>query len=486
MEILLILGIPLALSLAALTVKRTRAVEYLNIAGYACAFLFAVSLADKAAASSAPLVLWNFFCVDGLSAFFIFMVAFIDLACAVYAMSYLESDLADGLISPAKTGFYYFLFNIFSFSMFFVCTVNNLGLVWLAVEMTTLTSAFLVGFYNSKRSVEAAWKYIILCSVGITLALLGTVLLYYTASLHGGVRTLNWTDMAAAASRMDPKILKIAFLFILVGYGTKAGLAPMHAWLPDAHSQAPTPVSALLSAVLLKTAVYAILRFAMILNRTLGPAYCSNLLLFFGLLSLAVAAGFILVQKDIKRLLAYSSVEHIGIICIGVGIGGPAGLYGAFLHVFNHAVTKTLMFFGAGNIIKHYKTRNMHSMKGVIAAMPFTGVVVLIGAFALAGSAPFSIFISELYILIAAFSAGRFRVAGLFLLFVAIIFGAVIHHFSKALFGRKPEGLPVKTEPLSVKLVLLALLGFLLYMGFGTPGFLNRFINSAAAVMTGI
>lgn len=484
MEILLILAIPLALSLAALYVKRTRTVERLNIAGYACAFLLAVSLADRAADSAAPLTLWNFFCVDGLGAFFIFLIAFIDLACAVYAMSYLESDLAEGHISPAKTGFYYFLFNIFSFSMFFVGAVDNLGLVWLAVEMTTLTSAFLVGFYNSKRSVEAAWKYIILCSVGITLALLGTVLLYYTASVHGGVRTLNWTDMAAAASRMDPKILKIAFLFVLVGYGTKAGLAPMHAWLPDAHSQAPTPVSALLSAVLLKTAVYAILRFAMITNSALGAGYCSGLLLFFGLLSLAVSAGFILVQKDIKRLLAYSSVEHIGVICVGLGIGGPIGLYGAFLHIFNHAVTKTLMFFGAGNIIKHYKTRNMHSMKGVIAAMPFTGVIVLIGAFALAGSAPFSIFISELYILLAAFSAGRPWVAGLFLFFVAIIFGALVHHFSKALFGRKPEGMPVKTEPLSVKLIMLALLGFLLYMGFGTPGLLNRFINSAVAVMT--
>jgi len=483
-EILLILAIPLALSLAALAVKKTRTIEALNIAGYAAAFLLSVSLADKAA--DARVNLWDFFCVDGLSAYFIFIVALIDLACAIYSMSYLESDLADGHISPAKTGFYYFLFNIFSLSMFFVGAVNSLGLVWLAIEMTTLTSAFLVGFYNSKRSVEAAWKYIILCSVGITLALLGTVLLYYTASVHGGLRTLNWTDMAAAAPLMDPKILKIAFLFILVGYGTKAGLAPMHAWLPDAHSQAPTPVSALLSAVLLKTAIYAILRFAMIVNSTLGPAYTSNLLLFFGLLSLAVSAGFILVQKDIKRLLAYSSVEHIGIICVGLGIGGPAGLFGAFLHVFNHAVTKTLMFFGAGNIIKHYKTRNMHSMKGVLAAMPFTGAAVMLGAFALAGSVPFSVFISELYILLAAVTAGKYWAAGIFLLFVAIIFGALIHHFSKALFGRKPDGLPVKTEPLSVKLVLLALLGLMAFMGFSTPGLLARFINAAVAVMTGV
>jgi hydrogenase-4 component F len=485
-DILIILAIPLALSLAALFIKKTRTIESLNIAGYACALLFSIKLADSVALSKTPLNLWNFFCVDGLSAFFIFIVAFIDLACAVYAVSYLENDIADGLISPGKTGFYYFLFNIFSLSMFFVGAVNNLGLLWLAVEMTTLTSAFLVGFYNSKRSVEAAWKYIILCSVGITLALLGTILFYYTASVHGGIRTLNWTDMAAVASRLDPKILKVAFLFILIGYGTKAGLAPMHTWLPDAHSQAPTPVSALLSAVLLKTAIYAVLRFAMITGKALGTAYCSDLLLFFGILSLAVSAGFILVQKDIKRLLAYSSVEHIGIICVGLGIGGPLGLYGALLHVFNHAATKTLMFFSAGNIIKHYKTRNMHAMKGVLAAMPFTGFFALLGAFALAGSAPFSIFISELIILIAGFSAGRLWVCGLFLLFVAIIFGAVVHHFSKALFGRKPDNIAVRTEPLSVKLVFLALFAFMLFMGFKVPGFINRFINSAVAAMTGV
>ena len=434
MEILLILAIPLALSLAALAVKKTRTIEALNIAGYAAAFLLSVSLADKAA--DARVNLWDFFCVDGLSAYFIFIVALIDLACAIYSMSYLESDLADGHISPAKTGFYYFLFNIFSLSMFFVGAVNSLGLVWLAIEMTTLTSAFLVGFYNSKRSVEAAWKYIILCSVGITLALLGTVLLYYTASVHGGLRTLNWTDMAAAAPLMDPKILKIAFLFILVGYGTKAGLAPMHAWLPDAHSQAPTPVSALLSAVLLKTAIYAILRFAMIVNSTLGPAYTSNLLLFFGLLSLAVSAGFILVQKDIKRLLAYSSVEHIGIICVGLGIGGPAGLFGAFLHVFNHAVFKTTLFANSAALEKQAGTTDMDQLGGLQARMPVTSVTSVIVILSTAGIPPLSGFWSKVMIVLAVWQAGFQWSAGLAVLASILTLAYFLAMQRKVFFGK--------------------------------------------------
>jgi hydrogenase-4 component F len=263
--------------------------------------------------------------------------------------------------------------------------------------------------------------------------------------------------MVAGAGRMDHNILKIAFIFILVGYGTKAGLAPMHTWLPDAHSQAPAPISALLSGVLLKTALYAILRFGVIVINSVGIAYFSRLMLLFGLVSLAIASGFILVQKDLKRLLAYSSIEHLGIISIGFGLGTPLAVAGALVHVFGHAATKSLMFFGAGTMVSVYKEHSMRAIRGVIKVAPFTGIMVLWGVFALCGFPPFSIFISELMIIIAAFSAGSFLAAGLLLLFLSAIFAAFMLHFPRMLFGNAPQAIAREDEPLSGKLALLFL-----------------------------
>lgn len=400
----------------------------------------------------------GFIYIDALSAFFIFVISVVAFAAALYSIGYIERDIEKGAISQRKAGIYYLLFNLFCFSMFLVPAVDNLGMLWVAIEMTTLISAFLVGFYNTKESVEAAWKYIIICSVGIIFALLGTILFSYAFSLSGGMKSLNFSDMAAAAGKMDKNILKIAFIFILVGYGTKAGLAPMHTWLPDAHSQAIAPISALLSGVLLKTAVYAILRFGIIVVKGVGFQYFGNLMITLGVISLAISGGFVLVQKDLKRLLAYSSIEHIGIISIGFGLGTTLGFIGALLHVFNHAVTKSLMFFGAGDIVSAYNKHNMNAMRGAMKALPFSGAMVLIGVFALTGFPPFSIFISEIIILIAAFVNGSYLAAGLLLLFLGVIFGAFIYHFGKVLFGNLPKDMAVKGEPLSGKLAFLFLL----------------------------
>ncbi|PJC47628.1 MAG: hydrogenase 4 subunit F, partial [Candidatus Omnitrophica bacterium CG_4_9_14_0_2_um_filter_42_8] len=281
-----------------------------------------ILLLKKTVLSGGVKLCGDFIYLDALSAFFIFVISVVAFAAALYSVGYIRKDIEKGIISEKKARVYYILFNLFCCSMLFVPAVNNLGILWVAIEMTTLISAFLVGFYNSKESVEAAWKYIIICSVGIIFALLGTILFYYAFSLSGGTRSLNWSIIAAGAANMDKNILKVAFIFILVGYGTKAGLAPMHTWLPDAHSQAVSPISALLSGVLLKTAIYAILRFGIIIIKGVGFAYFSNLMILFGMISLAISCGFILVQKDLKRLLAYHSVEHVGIISIGLGIGG--------------------------------------------------------------------------------------------------------------------------------------------------------------------
>lgn len=457
MPIGIVLVMPLFLALVSLVLKRHKALGVVNSIGYLAVLAAAVILLKNVVVARAPQVHFGFIYLDSLSAFFIFVIAVVCLAAALYSIGYIRKDVVAGIISEKKAGMYYILFNLFCFSMFFVPAVNNLGMLWVGIEMTTLISAFLVGFYNNKRSVEAAWKYIIICSVGIILALLGTILFSYAFSQAGGAKSLNGSDMIAAAARMDKNILKVAFIFILVGYGTKAGLAPMHTWLPDAHSQAVAPTSALLSGVLLKTAVYAILRFGAIVIKAVGFSYFAHLMILLGLVSVAISCGFILVQKDPKRLLAYSSIEHIGIIAVGFGLGSPLAAAGALFHIYNHAVTKSLLFFGAGNIVSAYERHNMRAIRGVLKAMPFTGTMVLLGMFALTGFPPFSIFASEIIILIAAFTSGSYLVAGLVLLFLAVIFGAFVFHFGEMLFGHLPKGRPAAGEPLSGKLAFLFL-----------------------------
>lgn len=464
--IFIILTIPVILAAVALAFKKQRVFGPVNAFGYFVVLLMGGLLFRETLVSDRAFSYFGFIYIDPLSAFFIFVTSVVAFAASLYSIGYVRRDVESGVMSEKKAGAYYGLFNFFCLSMFFVPSVNNLGMLWVAIEMTTLISAFLVGFYNNKESVEAAWKYIIICSLGIIFALLGTILFSYAFSLLGGAKSLNWSDIIVAAGQMDKNILKVAFIFILVGYGTKAGLAPMHTWLPDAHSQAVAPISALLSGVLLKTAIYAILRFGMIVISGVGFGYFSNLMLLLGLISLAISCGFILVQKDVKRLLAYSSIEHVGIIAIGFSLNSALGFAGALLHVFNHAVTKSLMFFGAGEIVHNYRKHSIKNIRGVIASMPFTGVAVLIGVFALTGFPPFSIFISEIMIIIAAFIKGSYVAAGALLLFLAVIFGAFIHHFGGMLFGEAPKEMAVTGESLSGKLAFLFLLIPICFMGF--------------------
>jgi len=469
MQIFLILGIPALFSIAVLFIKKQRAFGIINSAGYLSVLFAAIGLFRGVIVKGSAKAFFGFIYIDFLSAFFILVTSVIAFAVALYSIGYISKDVEDKVISEKKAGVYYLLFNLFCLSMFIVPAVDNLGMLWVAIEMTTLISAFLVGFYNSKESVEAAWKYIIICSVGIIFALLGTILFSYAFSISGLSKSLNWSDIAPIAHILNKDILKVAFIFILVGYGTKAGLAPMHTWLPDAHSQAVAPISALLSGVLLKTAVYAILRFGMIIVKSMGFAYLGHLMILFGLVSLAISSGFILIQKDLKRLLAYSSIEHIGIISIGIGLGSPLAIAGALLHVFNHAVTKSFMFLGAADIVSVYRKHNMNVVRGVIKALPFAGIMVLLGMFALTGFPPFSIFISEIMILAAAFTKGSYVIAGLLLFFLSLIFGAFIYHFGKMLFGKLPKDMIVTAEPLSQKLAFLFLLLLICILGAVFP-----------------
>lgn len=473
----------LAVALSAVLPARSRGAA--NLAAHGAVFVLAAALACRITSGTGVVVFGGVLRADALSAFFVLLISLVNLAALAYSRPYLREDIRAGALSPGQARGYDILFNVFAATMLVVPLLDNLGHMWVAVELTTLASAFLVGFYNTKASVEAAWKYVIICSVGITLALLGTVLVYYAVAAQTAVKTLDWSVIMSRASGLNPRLMSVAFLFILVGYGTKAGLAPMHTWLPDAHSQALTPVSALLSGVLLKTSLYAIIRFAMITNKAMGADFTSRLFIFFGLFSVAVAGIFLLAQKDFKRLLAYSSIEHVGIIVFALGVGTPLAVFGSMFHALNHAVTKSLVFFAAGNAVKKYKTHHLHMIHGLVQALPFTAAAALVGLLSLVGMPPFGIFMSKLMILSACFQKGLYAPAALLLFFLAVVFGALMFHLSASIFGNKPKGIEFGKEALSMKLVFVSLILLLVLLGVMMPTPLQALLVSASCLIAG-
>lgn len=280
--------------------------------------------------------------IDGLGGLFLAILGVIGFLTGVYSIGYMRHEVAHGELSPVTLCDYYGFFHLFLFTMLLVVTSNNLIVMWAAIEATTLSSAFLVGIYGQRSSLEAAWKYIIICTVGVAFGLFGTVLVYANAAsvMPQAEMAIFWSEVLKQSSLLDPTLMLLAFVFVLIGFGTKTGLFPMHAWLPDAHSEAPSPVSALLSAVLLNCALLVLIRYYIIICQAIGSDFPNRLLLIFGMLSVAVAAFFILVQRDIKRLLAYSSVENMGLVAVALGIGGPLGIFAALLHTLNHSLAK--------------------------------------------------------------------------------------------------------------------------------------------------
>jgi hydrogenase-4 component F len=423
--------------------------------------------------------------VDALSALLLLVIVGVGTIAAIYSVGYLRHDVVHGETSGDQVGWYYLGLHAFLWTMLSAVLVDNLGLLWVAVEATTLASALLVGFYRTRPALEAAWKYLILCTVGITFALFGLLMTYKATDLVLGEQgaTLNWTALLAVAPRLDPGLMKLAFVFIVIGFGAKAGFAPLHAWLPDAHSQAPSPISALLSGVLLNCALYGILRLLPIVNVSVGPDLSHNLLVGFGLLSVGVALPFMLVQRDLKRLLAYSSVEHIGLITVAVGLGGSLALYVGLLHLLNHAITKPLLFFAAGELVQRYGTRRMHAIRGAVRALPVGGPIFLLGAFAIAGLPPSGIFLSELGIVMASFGSGSYMVGIVLMALLAVIFASICAHVIPMALGRPARPLePAKPEPataLSLAPLALGVVG----LGLWVPPWLSAAIEQAAAVV---
>jgi len=437
----LLLLVPLVTALLCGISRSERTIYVFSVAGSLITALVAIPYCYQAFFEGpVDTGLWY---LDPLSGLFMVVIVTITALVSLYSVQYLEHDRKEGEANLKDLRYYHVLLHLFAFSMLMVVVVDSLGLMWIAVEGTTLVSAFLVGFYKKSEAMEASWKYLIICSVGITLALLGIILLYASSidALGENADTLDWSVLRSVAGHLDPALVKISFIFILVGLGTKAGLAPMHTWLPDAHSQAPTPISALLSAVLLNCAMYGVLRVHILASEAV-PGFSSSLLLFFGLLSLAIATAFILTSRDLKRFLAFSSVEHMGIIALGFGIGGPLAVFGAVFHVIAHSLTKTLMFFGAGNIIQKYRTREMKDIKGLGRTMPATASLVVLGGAAIAGSPPFAIFIGELFIISGALVQGDYLVAGIFIALIVMIFAGMTYRVFGMVSGRPQEGVP--------------------------------------------
>ncbi len=421
---------------------------------------------------------------DGLSSFFLMSIAFISGLVLLYASGYLRHT-GEGRFSSPR--WFYALVFLFLFTMISVCLSANLGLLWIMMEGTTLASALLVGFYNTEGGVEAGWKYLIVCTVGIAFALFGTIVLYL-AGVKSGMSpdaALDWLSLMNAAPHIgfDPHLLKLAYVFVIVGYGTKIGFVPMHSWLPDAHAEAPTPISALLSAVLLNCAMYALLRYDAIVARAAGPAFPHTLLLTFGAVSMVVAGLLILVQRNLKRLMAYSSIEHMGIIAIGLGLGGPLGLFGALLHTFNHSVAKSLLFFSAGNVRHNLGTLRIDKINGMSRTMPQTSAALVVGSLAIVGLPPFSLFVSEFAILSEAFTQARYFLVAVFLIVLSVVFGGFAYHLFRMLCGEPAQRLEnsklIPSEYTAMGIAALCLLSF----GARIPHVFGVLLQEAIAVL---
>src|ERR1039457_6491739 len=479
--------VPLLVGASMLLLRDRRLLAALDIGGSLAVLGLVVAIARQVSATG-PVGTLGTFRADEVAALFLLLIGLLAVAVSIATVGWMRQEIARGHMRAERLRYYYALVHGFVATMLVTVLADNLGILWIAMEGTTITSAVLVGFHGDKLSLEAAWKYIIVTTIGISFGLFGTVLIY-GAAVHtqGGVvaGAMNWSSIVAIANRLDPGIVRIGFIFVMVGYGTKAGLAPMHMWLPDAHSQAPSPVSALLSGALIKCALFGIIRFHTIARGACGPAFSGRLLLLFGLVSVVVATPFILTQRDLKRLLGYHSVEHVGIDAVGLGIGGPVGTYAAFLHVLNHGVTKALVFFVAGDALGRYGSRDMGRIRGFLRAAPFAGAFLMLGAFSLAGTPPFSIFVSELLVLRAGIAAGRYVTVAIFLAMVVVIFAGLIHHAGKMAFGEPDEAVRRGGEAPSGVLAMGLLAAVMLLLGLTVPPGLDRILTRAAEVTLG-
>ncbi len=480
----LLLGPPLLSALLALLTRPYRVwVGAVNAALSLVSFGAACALIGRVLADEVPT--WGpgeILRADALSALLALCVTFV----AALAAGLGPGLGADEGLDGARVRRFRIFANLFAFTMLAAVSTDNVAVMWVAIEATTITSAVLIPLHVTKASVEASWKYVLIGSVGIALAFIGTVLAYVDfvslARAHGPA-LLNWTVLRAEAGAMHPQVIQLAFVFILIGYGTKAGLAPMHTWLPDAHSEAPAPLSAMMSGVLLAVALYAILRWKAVVNGAMGPAFADRLLIVLGICSLAVAALSLVIQRHYKRLLAYSSIEHTGLVCVGLGLG-PLGVFAAMLHLLNHTVAKSMMFFLSGRILERYRTTELGRVSGLLATMPLTGGLFAAGMIALIGLPPFGLFLSKFALVRAGFAADRPWLMAAVLALLIVAFVSLVAHLNRMLYGAPPAGVAVGETHLAGLMPLVLCAAVLVALGLTIPGPIETLLTRAAEIVT--
>lgn len=478
MELLGILIIFFLASVVSLMVKRRVIIESLSVISAASAAVTAFVVASKVASSGSYLP-YQFFAVDALGAIMLLIIGIVGLVVAVYSIWYLRSETAKGIIGFTRIQQFYILLNLFLAVMMLAVMSSNPIFTWISIEATTLSTAFLISFYNKPSAMEAAWKYLLLNATGLLLAFLGTLLYFTAVSQSDGASAITWSGLLAQAGHLDPIIAKIAFIFVLIGYGTKVGLVPMHTWLPDAHSKAPPPISALLSGVLLNVAFITIVRLKGITDIAIGSnTFTQHVLVFFGLLSIVVAALIIFTQKNYKRLLAYSSIENMGIATLGIGLGG-LGTLAALLHVIYHALIKSALFLLSGTIFLRYSTTKIARILGIATALPVTGTLFFLSFFAITGTPPFGIFLTKIYILTALLRVSPW-LAVIMIVSTAILFVGFFRHVMGMVFGQKPEDIQQGGENMWLIIPPLALIILALYLSWNLPPLLLTLLNHAA------
>ncbi len=390
---------------------------------------------------------------------------------------------------PNQLRRYHLFTNLFIAAMLTAVSANNVGVMWIMIEATTIFSAFIIPLKLNKASIEASWKYIILCSVGIALAFVGTVLGYFDfVSLSGRAENaLNWTVLLATAPVLHPEVMRLAFVFLLIGYGTKAGIAPMHTWKPDAYGESPAPLTALMSSALFAAAMYALLRWKVVADATLGAGFTNNLLMILGMLSLVIAAFSVILATDYKRMFAYSSIEHTGLMCLGFALG-PLGTFAALLHLVNHTAAKSLMFFLVDNIEHKYRSPLIERTRGLLKTMPWTGAMFAFGLLTLIGLPPGGIFTAEFALFRAGFALNHPWLMGAALLLLAVVFTAFIHHLLKMLYGAPAEqdiNNERPTERLSWRIALLLInIAVLVTLGLFLPAPLAALIHQSVGILS--
>jgi hydrogenase-4 component F len=481
--LLLIILIPLLGSvILALVGHRDIAPEVnvgLSMGTFIAASLLTVQIIDSGPAFS----FGKLFFVDSLNVFLVALTAFVGLTTSLFSRPYMRVERDKGKMTPMRLRLYHSMYQFFMFAMFLALMTNNMGILWVALELATLATVLLVSVYRTATSLEAAWKYFIICGVGIALALFGTILLYLAANrqLGGDTDALLWTNLNDIKAHLEPRIMSLALVFLLVGYGTKMGLVPLHNWLPDAHAEGPTPISAVLSGLLLNVALYAVLRFKVLADGALQNGLPGQLLVGFGLLSVVVATFSLSRQKDVKRMFSYSSIEHVGLMTFAFGIGGPIATYAGLLHMTVHSLVKSAIFFTVGHACQKAGTQVMADIRGLVKVSPAVGWGMLIGSLAILGMPPFGVFSSEFLILTTAMRELPWATP-ILLISLAVAFASIFSRVQEMVFGEttaKPLGHSPALLPVFLHLGLALLLG--LYI----PPYLDQWFRQAVHIIVG-